>query len=307
MIDVDHAATGIERIVTAESSAEIVADSLLFGEGPVWHSAQGALYWVDILGNTIWRWSPKDGQDVFMRPSGRANGMTLDGEHRLVVAGWSSRTIWRVEHDGSTTVLADTYGGSKLNSPNDIVIRSDGTIFWTDPSGALFIPGMEGPDVQRYLDDHAVMSLAAEGGPVRVVTTECLYPNGLAFSPDESILYIADTWGRSVLSHAVAPDGEVSAHGELFYQLVGTEDGVADGMKLDVEGNVYVTGPAGVHVISPEGELLGRILFPEDHVTNMGWGDADWRSLYLTTFRRVYRLRLGIPGVPVGPHRRHPT
>jgi len=305
MIGVDHTSPGIERIVTADSNVEIVADSLLFGEGPLWHSVEAAFYWVDILGDTIWRWTADGGQQVFMNPSGRANGMTFDREHRLIVAGWSSRNIWRKEHDGSISILVDTYEGKKLNSPNDIVARSDGSIFWTDPSGALFIPGMEGDDVQRYIDGHPVFSLSPDGNQVSMVTNKIAYPNGLAFSPDESVFYIADTWGRSIVSHKVTPQGDVSPDGEVFYELVGTEDGVADGMKVDVEGNVYVTGPAGVHVVSPGGRLLGRMLFPGDHTTNMAWGDSDWRSLYVTTFRRVYRVRLGIPGIPVGPEGSH--
>jgi gluconolactonase len=307
VIDIDHTSPGIERIVTAESKLDIVADSLLFGEGPLWHSRENALYWVDILGDTIWRWTSDRGQHVFKNPSGRANGMTFDLEHRLIVAGWSSRNIWRIEHDGSITVLADSYEGERLNSPNDIVGRSDGSIFWTDPSGALFIPGMEGDDVQRYLESHAVFCLSPDGVHLSMVTDKSAYPNGLAFSPDESIFYIADTWGRSILSHQVSPEGVLSPDHEILYELVGTEDGVADGLKVDVEGNLYVTGPAGVHVVSPDGRLLGRMLFPGEHCTNMAWGDSDWRTLFVTTFRRVYRLRLGIPGIPVGPVGSHTT
>lgn len=301
MIPTDMAQPGLTRIVAASSEIEQIAGGLLFGEGPVWHSGESVLYWVDILGDTIWRWSATAGQDVVMRPSGRANGMTFDRQHRRVVAGWSSRNIWRMEHDGSITVLADHQGRRKLNSPNDIVVKSNGSIYWTDPSGALFIPGMAGTDIQRYRDDHPVYRLSPDGADVSVVISDLPYPNGLAFSPDESVIYVADTWAKAVVAYDVDVDGNVSPHGRTFYELVGSEDGVADGMKVDVEGNVYVTGPAGVHVISPDGVLLGRLLFGSKHCTNMAWGDDDWRSLYVTTFQGVYRVRLGIPGIAVGP------
>jgi gluconolactonase len=136
---------------------------------------------------------------------------------------------------------------------------------------------------------------------VWVVIADLPYPNGLAITPDESILYVADTWAKAVVAYDVDTDGNVSTPGRTFYELVGSEDGVADGMKVDVEGNVYVTGPAGVHVVGPDGVLLGRLLFGSEHCTNMAWGDHDWRSLYVTTFRGVYRVRLGIPGIAVGP------
>ena len=301
VIATDMTRPALSRIVMQSSIVEQIAGDLLFAEGPVWHSSESTLYWVDILDDTIWRWSAVAGRELVTRPSGRANGMTFDNEHRRVVAGWSSRNIWRAERDGSISVLTDRVDECKLNSPNDIVVMSDGSIWWTDPSGALFIPGMAGADVQRYRDDHPVYRRSPDGGETSVVISELPYPNGLAFSPDESILYVADTWAKAVIAYDLDGEGEVVTPGATFYELVGTEDGVADGMKVDVEGNVYVTGPAGIHVISPDGSLLGRLLFGHEHCTNMAWGDDDWRSLYVTTLSAVYRVRLGIPGIPVGP------
>lgn len=298
MIDTDRAASGFEHIVTAGARMDLIAHDLLFGEGPVWNAEEHALYWVDILGDCIWRWAPGAGRELVMRPSGKANGMTLDARGRRVVAGWGSRSIWRVERDGSIVTLATHFEGRRINSPNDLVVRSDGCIFWTDPTGALFIPGMEGPDVQRYLDSHPVFRLSADGRTVSLVTESLAYPNGLAFSPDERTLYVADTWRAEVVAFPVRADGVVLDRGEVFYRLVGDEPGVADGMKLDTEGNVYVTGPAGVHVVDPGGRLLGRIRLP-GHTTNMAWGDDDWHSLYVTTYSSVYRLRLGVAGLPV--------
>ena len=300
MVHTDMEQPELGRIVTSSSRVEVIAHGMLFGEGPVWHAAEGTLYWVDIMKDTIWKWTPGVGQAVVMRPSGRANGMTLDAKRRRVVAGWSTRTIWRVEHDGSIVTIADSYEGKKLNTPNDIVVKSDGSIYWTDPSGALFIPGMEGEDLQRYIDTHPVLRLSPDGDEVSLVTDELQYPNGLAFSPDESILYVADTWGHTVVAYDVLEDGSVAVPGRVFYSLVGDEPRRADGVKLDVEGNVYVTGPGGIHVISPAGKLIGRLLF-EGHVANMAWGDDDWHSLYVTGREKVYRVRLGIQGVAVCP------
>ncbi|MGH7876152.1 MAG: SMP-30/gluconolactonase/LRE family protein, partial [Candidatus Dormibacteraceae bacterium] len=163
MVGTDRVTTELARIVTPDSNLELVAHGLAFGEGPVWNAREHAFYWVDIIGDTIWRWIPGVGQQVVMRPSGKANGMTLDGQGRLVVAGWGSRSVWRIEPDGLIRTLASEYRGARINTPNDIVVRSDGVIYWTDPSGALFIPGMEGADVQRYLDNHPVFRLDLDG------------------------------------------------------------------------------------------------------------------------------------------------
>ncbi|HUZ89694.1 MAG TPA: SMP-30/gluconolactonase/LRE family protein [Candidatus Acidoferrales bacterium] len=298
MVGTDRATSGLARIVTSDSNLEMVAHGLTFGEGPVWNARERAFYWVDIIGDTIWRWIPGVGQQVVMRPSGKANGMTLDGQGRLVVAGWGSRSVWRIEPDGLVRTLASEYRGVRINTPNDIVVRSDGVTYWTDPSGALFIPGMEGPDVQRYLDNHPVFRLDPDGTVTEAIA-DVSYPNGLCFSPDQSLLYVNDTWRAHIRAFKVAPAGELSG-GEVFYSLVGDEPGVADGMKVDRDGNVYVTGPGGIQVVDPAGALLGRILVP-GHTTNMAFGDDDWRTLYITTYECVYRLRLGIPGIPVGP------
>ncbi len=303
MIDVDVRSPTFARIVPRDARLDVVAHGHLFAEGPVWVRAEGALYWVDILGDTIYRWRPGIGRDVVMCPSGKANGMTLDAAGRRVVAGWSSRSIWRVEPDGSIVTLADEFDGKRLNTPNDVIVGADGAIYWTDCSGALFIPGMDGEDVQRYIDNHPVFRLSPDERTVTMVTGTMAYPNGLAFSPDESVLYVSDTYEACVRAFPVDEGGEISPYGEVLYALVGDEPGVADGLKVDQEGNVYVTGPAGVHVVRPDGTLLGRLRIP-GHTTNMAWGDADLRTLFITTYSTVYRVRLGIPGVPLPPERR---
>lgn len=294
----DHETAELASIVPPGTRLEQIADGLLFGEGPVWDRQAGALLWVDILGDTIWRWIPGVGREVVRRPSGKANGLTFDLQGRLVAAGWGSRNVWRQEPDGRVVELVTHYQGRRINTPNDIVVHSTGAIYWTDSSGALFIPGMAVGDVQRYLETHPVFKLAPDDTTLTLFTDDVAYPNGLAFAPGETVLYVADSWRANIQVFTVDPDGNPVGPGQVFYQLVGSEPGIADGMKVDVAGNVYVTGPAGVHVVSPEGRLLGRLKIP-GHTTNMAWGDEDWRSLYVTTYTAVYRIRLGIAGLPV--------
>ena len=295
-MEVDKAAAGFERIVPPDSELGVIADDLLFGEGPVWNSRNKELYWVDIIGDAIWKWKQGAGRQMVMSPSYRADGMTLDRQGRLVVAGWSWRRVWRMEPDGSITTLCAEFKGKKLNSPNDLVVKSDGSIYFTDPSGGLYNVEMHGDDVQRYLDYHGVYRIAPDG-KTTLVERDFVYPNGLAFSPDESLLYINDTRENLIKVYDVKANGTLD-DGRLFCRLVGSEPGVADGMKVDSEGNVYCTGPAGIQVMAPDGSLLGRIKIP-GHTTNLGFGDDDWRGLYITTYTSVFRVRLGVPGLPV--------
>jgi gluconolactonase len=223
--------------------------------------------------------------------------MTLDHQGRLVIAGWSSRNVWRLERDGSLISLASRYEGKKISSPNDIVVKSDGTIYWTEMQNGLLIPGMEGDDVQRYLDWQGVFRLTADGTLTPMVT-DFAGSNGLAFSPNEKRMYVNDTPRAHIRVFDMKADGSFG-EGRLFYTLQGHEPGHADGMKVDTQGNVYCTGPVGVHVIAPDGTLLGRLHVP-GVCTNMAWGDDDWRTLYITTRNCVFRTRLKIPGIPVG-------
>jgi gluconolactonase len=296
MLEIDMTVPGIDRLVSHDAPLDLIANDLLFGEGPLWNTRSRAFYFVDIIGDTIWRWTPGRGREVFSRPSTKANGLTYDAQGRLLVAGWASRSIWRVEHDGSITTLASHYDGRKLNSPNDIVVRSDGAIYWTDSPGALFNVGMAGDDVQQHLPFQGVFRLDADG-KLHLAIEDCVYPNGLAFSPDERVLYVNDSRQYLIRAFDVQPDGSVT-NARLFHKLEGTEEGIADGMKVDAEGNVYCSGPGGIHVLNPQGMRLGRLRIP-GHVTNMGWGDDDWRSLYVTTRSSVYRTRVKVPGVPV--------
>jgi len=298
-LQTDKHATGFERIVPSGATLERVSSDSLFTEGPVWRRAEGALYFTDIIGNRIRRWRPGHGVDDVLAPAGHPDGMTLDREGRLVVAGWGARTVWRWEADGAATVLAAHFEGKKFNGPNDIVVKSDGAIYWTDPNGALYNPGMGDQDVQKYLDFQGVFRLDPATGEVRLLASEgFLNPNGLCFSPDESLLYVNDTHRRHIRVFDVTADGGLAGD-RVFYEDRFPERGVPDGMKVDVEGNVYCTASAGVHVIDRAGRLLGRIHVPEQPA-NFAWGDDDALGMYFTARTTVSRTRLGIPGVPHG-------
>ena len=297
MLEIDMAAPTFARLVSADAPLDRIYHGLAFGEGPLWNRRDGTFLWVDIVGDTIFRWKPGAGAQIFIRPSTKANGLTFDREGRLCVAGWASRSVWRVEPDGKVTTLASHYQGKRINSPNDIVVRSDGAIYFTDSPGALYNVGMAAEDVQQYLDFQGVFRISPDGTRIDAVVTDTVYPNGLAFTPDESVLYVNDTRLGEIRAYDMRPDGSCGPM-RLFHKLSGSEPGIADGMKVDIEGNVYCTGPGGLHVIGPDGKLLGRIRIP-DHCTNMAWGDADWRSLYITTYSSVFRTRVNVPGVPV--------
>ena len=287
------------QLVPERATLEKVAGGFIFTEGPVWHGSGEYLVWTDIIGDTIWKWIPGQGTSIFMRPSGKADGMTYDHEGRLVVAGWSSRTVWRLEPDGSTTTLASHYQAKKLNTPNDIVVKSDGSIYFTDPSNGIRNTGMECYDIQKYLDYEAVFRLDLRDSSLTLLLDDMINPNGLCFSPDESLLYVNDTPRRHIRVFDVEPDGTIS-NGRLFAELIHDDPGGPDGMKVDVAGNVYCTGPGGVWVTDPKGNHLGRILTPED-CANFAFGGNDMKTMYFTARSSVYRMRLNMPGIPVYP------
>ncbi len=296
-IEVDLLAPGGERIVGSNLPLDVIARDIIFGEGPVWDARNKQLFFTDIIGDTIWKWQPGGRQEAVLKPSVKANGTCLDLENRLVVAGWGGRTVFRFEKDGSRTTLADRWEGKKLNSPNDIVVKSDGSIWFTDPPGGLLNVGMVGDDLQRVLDNQPVFRISPDGRKMTIVTDDFLYPNGLCFSPDEKLLYVNCSRERLIRAYDVKPDGSLGK-GRLFHQYDGPERGVPDGLKCDIEGNVYCTAPGGIYVHEPSGKVLARIKTPGHHATNIAWGGDDWRSLYITMIGSVLRTRLNVPGVP---------
>jgi gluconolactonase len=277
-------------IVPEDAVVEQVSTGHLFTEGPVWDPREGALLWVDITGDTIWKWIPGVGRSVFLRPSGKSNGLTFDRQGRLVAAGWSSRRIWRMEHDGSIIPLATHHQGVRIGVPNDIVVRSDGSIYWTDSVSGLRAPGFEtDEDLQIYRPGVVLFRVVPETGEVTMVTDEVPGANGLAFSPDESLLYVNDSRAKHIKVFDVQGDGSL-ANGRIW------ATGYRSATKVDVHGNVFVTAD-GIAVIDPAGTYLGRIAVPE-HTTNLCWGGDDLKTLYMTGGGSVYRIRLLTQGVP---------
>ena len=292
--EVDMMAPGAERIIGTDYGLDVIADSVIFGEGPVWDPRSRQFFYTDICGDTIWRCTPGAAPEVMLQPSAHANGMCLDREGRVLVAGWGGRTVFRFEKDGSIATLASHYEGKKLNSPNDIVVRSDGQVYFTDPPGGLLNVGMVGNDMQKYLDIQGVFRITPDGRLI-LVTAEFVYPNGLCFSPDEKLLYVNCSRERLIRVYDVNPDGSVGT-GRLFYQYTNPDRGNPDGLMCDVEGNVYCTGPGGIWVHDPAGQVLARMKVP-GHPTNLGFGDDDWRSIYVTTVGNVVRFRTNVAGV----------
>jgi gluconolactonase len=286
-----------------------LAEGFKFTEGPVWVRNGGYLLFSDPNSNTIYKYTPDGQLAVFRQPSGYAgtdiaeygqpgsNGLTLDAQGRLTINEHGNRRVTRLEQDGSVTVLAERYKGKRLNSPNDLVYRSDGTLYFTDPPFGL--PKFFA-DPRKELPYSGVFSL--HKGKLQLLSKDLSGPNGIAFSPDEKYLYVGnwDEKKKVVMRYEAHADGTLS-NGKVFFDMTGAPGEEAlDGIKVDQQGNLYVSGPGGLWVISPAGQHLGTIIAPK-HIHNMAWGDADGKTLYLCARSGLYRIRLGIPGVrPVG-------
>jgi sugar lactone lactonase YvrE len=265
---------------------EKIAGGFQFTEGPVWVRSRDELIFSDIPANRLYRW--KDGTaDVWRDPSGNANGNTLDPQGRLLTCEHGNRRVSRTEPDGSVTTLADRFETRRLNSPNDVACRSDGAIYFTDP------PYGVKPEL-RELDFQGVYRIWPDDKSLALLLTDFNKPNGLVFSPDENILYIADTEASHVRAFDLAADGAL-ANGRVFCPV-----DRPDGMRVDRDGNLYVAAQTAVEVFSPAGEKLAAIPVPE-RPANLAFGDADGKSLYITARTSLYRLRLGVAGCLPGP------
>lgn len=269
----------------------------MFTEGPLWTGDR--LLFADIPNGRIASWRPlPEGPELttFRSPSNLANGLTLDRERRLVACEGGLRRLTRTEADGRVTVLAERHQGKRINSPNDVVVAADGSIYFSDPFWAQSFPSSPVKVTDRELSYAAVFRIAP-GGELSVATDDFEFPNGLAFSPDGRTLYVDDTRRFHIRAYDVGRDGTM-ANGRLFADMTSPDPGVPDGMKVDTEGNVYCTGPGGVWIFAPDGEHLGRIVTPEVPA-NVAFGDADWRSLYITARTSLYRVKLTVSGIAV--------
>jgi len=260
---------------------EKVAGGFSFVEGPAWMDSTGLLF-SDIDANTIYKWNVKDSNvSVFMRPSQTSNGLTFDKQGRLVFTQMGLRRIARREKDSTITVLASLYNGKQLNSPNDIVVKSDGSVFFTDPP--LNIPAGE----KQQLSFSGIFRISSYGS-LQVMDSSLSEPNGICFSPDEKKLYVNDTQVNIIYDWDVINDSTISNKQKFAYLGTG---GYADGMKSDASGNIYSAGPGGIWIFAPDGTLLGKILL-STQTSNCNWGDADRKTLYITSGSNVYRVKL---------------
>jgi gluconolactonase len=291
----------LDQIIES-SQAERLATGFEFTEGPLWHP-EGYLLFVNNRRNLIYRLVPGGQPEVIRENSGAANGLTFDLQGRLIMCEGDNRRITRWEPDGTMTTIADRWEGKRLHRPNDVVCRSDGSIYFTNPGGRL-------DPAEREIDFHGVHRIAPDG-TVTAVVTDLQYPNGLAFSPDERILYVANTRRddgcvqekergevcihQYIRAYDVAADGTLS-NSRIFTNMYSAEDGVPDGMKVDTEGRVYCTGPEGVWIFDPTGNHLGIIRLPEIPA-NCAWGGPDHRTMYFTARSSVYSLRMKTTGV----------
>jgi gluconolactonase len=291
-----HAEVRDERfvdVVGADVRIEQVATGFGFTEGPVWDKARRRLIWSDMKHDHMRSWSSERGVETYRRPSNKANGNTYDPQGCLVSCEHATSRVVREERDGTLTVLASHWQGRELNSPNDIAVKSDGAIYFSDPTYGRV---REDVGILRplVLDFCGVYRIGPSGSDLTLIAEDFEMPNGMCFSIDEKRLFINDTPRLHIRVFDVQPDGSI-ANGRVFAETIGQGEGRPDGMKLDRDGNLYCTGPGGVHVFDPNGRCLGVILTPE-RPTNMAWGEDDLGTLYITAQTSLYRVRVKTPG-----------
>jgi gluconolactonase len=292
----------LDHLVPTGAKVEKITGNLQRSEGPVWIRNGGYLLLSDL--NEIMKWSPTDGLSEFRHQTFKGpapadvrvgtNGLTLDRQGHVLAVEHGDRRVVRFEKNGNITVLADHYMGRRFNSPNDLVVKRNGDVYFTDP-GYLAQSAPTTPEFRRELEVTGVYRITT-ARKVQLLVSDLEYPNGLAFSPDEKKLYVANTRPKKLLVYDVKDDGSLSAGNVLMDISADATDGVPDGMKVDKLGNVYAAGPGGVLVISPQGKHLGTILIPEI-VANCAWGDADAKTLYVAARTGLYRIRLNVAGI----------
>jgi len=283
---------GFTALVGEAVECEKLADGFGFTEGPLWNAQERCLLFSDIPGNRIHRWSADAGVSVFREPSHMANGLTADRPRRLIACEHATSRVTRTEANGRITVLASHFEGKELNSPNDVVVKSDGAIYFSDPSyGRMAYYGVERAPQLAF---RGVYRIAPDSAALTLLASDFGQPNGLCFSADEALLFVNDTERQHIRVFDVAADGSLRG-GRVWAHVSGKGPGAPDGMKIDSRGNLYCTGPGGIHVFDSAATCLGVILTPEN-AANFSWGEADRRSLFITATHGLYRVRVRVPG-----------
>ena len=283
------------NLVEKEEKIERVATGFIFTEGPVWNREEEYLLFSDIPGNARVKWSKKNKIEEVKKPSNKCNGMTYDADGNLMVCEHITSRVVKEYPDGQREVVASHYQGKELNSPNDLIIANDGSIYFTDPTyGRMAVPGL-GREIE--LSHQGVYRIHPKRGKLELLVSDFKQPNGLFLSPNEKTLYVDDTELYHIRAFDVKADGTIT-NGRIFFDKIYSDDpkhGAPDGMKCDELGNIYVTGPGGIWIISPQGEYIGLIEVPEI-VGNLNWGEKNWDILYIAASTSIYRLKMKVKG-----------
>ena len=285
-------AGGLDAIVEAGTIPHQFLSGFDFVEGPAWHPQTGELVFSDIIGDRIYRWTERDGLSVWRQPSHMANGNAWDHEGRLLTCEHATSRISRGGPDDSYEVLVSHYQGLELNSPNDIVVKRDGSIYFTDPNSGR--GDRYGVARQQQLGFQGVYCLHPETAELTLLADDFAKPNGLCFCRDESLLFVNDTDRQHIRVFDMHEDGGISG-GRVWAETSGDAPGVADGMKIDSAGNLYSCGSGGIHVFDPDARRIGILATPEV-AANFAWGGDDLTDLYITATHSVYHLRMKVPG-----------
>lgn len=323
-ITIDKRDATLDLLISPNATIDTVASGFGFTEGVTWiqEGTKGYLLFSDIPANVIYRWSPNGKVEVYLEKTGYqhpdiwrvgmpltngksqsdpkferfnlsgSNGMTLDNQGNLLIATWAGRSIVRVETNGLRTVIADRYEGEKFNGPNDLIVSKNGAIYFTDTFGGLV---KEGEDPLKEVDANAIYMIQHD--KITRVVDDIKNVNGLAFSPDQKILYANGSTDRFIRRYDVQKDGTLTNSTLLIDLSRECASGITDGMKVDSLGNIWASGPGGIWVINPQGEVLGVITLPED-VTNLVFGDADKKTLYISAHTSIYKIRVLVAGLP---------
>lgn len=282
------------EVVGDSVTFEQIASGCLFTEGPLWHRRDRYLLFSDMPGDHLRKWTAQGGVTTFRKPCQQSNGLAWDNEGRLIACQHSSSTLTRTERDGTITTIASHYQGKELNSPNDVVVHSNGTIYFSDPTYGRV--EFYGRPREPELDFRGAYCVRPDGSGLTLLAGDFAQPNGLCFSADEKQLFVNDTEHGHIRVFDVRADGTVGG-GRVWAETVGEGEGRPDGMKIDSRSNLYCCGPNGIHVFAPDATCLGVIQVPE-RTANFAWGDDDFKSLFITASTSVYRIRTKVPGTP---------